>query len=206
MTEPRLRASDTDRNQVLAVLSQAMSNGQLSFAEFDERTQEVTKATYRDELIQPLKDLVPLPERILSNEVALRPEQASLQAVDRAQTGDQFSLSIMGGSEKKGAWTIARTHTSLAIMGGNDLDLTKATFAHQDITISAWAIMGGITIYVPEDVRVKCDGVAIMGGFGVIEDEDVTIDLATLPENAPLVRVTGLALMGGVDVKRVRRA
>ena len=205
MTEPRIRATDTDRNQVLAVLSQAMSNGQLSFTEFDERTQEVTKATFRDELIEPLRDLVPLPERVLSNEVAIRPEQASLQVVDKARAGDSFSLSIMGGAEKKGAWTIARNHLSITVMGGNDLDLTKATFADQDITISAWAVMGGITVLVPEDVRVKCDGIALMGGFGVIDGPGVTKDLAQLPENAPLVHVTGLALMGGVDVKRVPR-
>lgn len=182
-----------------------MSNGQLSFAEFDERTQEVTKAAFRDELIAPLQDLVPLPERILNNEVAIRPEQASLQVVDKARAGDSFSLSIMGGAEKKGAWTIARNHLSITVMGGNNLDLTKATFVDQDITISAWAIMGGITIAVPEDVRVKCDGFAVMGGFGVSDDPKVTKQLSELPENAPLVHVTGLALMGGVEVVRVPR-
>ncbi|MFV8381414.1 DUF1707 SHOCT-like domain-containing protein [Corynebacterium hindlerae] len=76
MDEPRLRATDNDRNQILAVLSQALSNGQLDFAEFDERSHAVTQAKYRDELLSPLSDLVPDPARLLGKEVAERPHHS----------------------------------------------------------------------------------------------------------------------------------
>lgn len=208
MNSPRIRATDNERNQVIAILSQAMSNGQLDFAEFDERSQAVTQAKYRDELLDPLHDLVPNPSQLIGTEVVRRPDSqlaTSSQTISPTTPGDAYSFSLMGGTEKKGAWTIARSHTSLTLMGGNTIDLTKATFAERDVTINAWAVMGGIDVIVPEDIRIKCDGVAIMGGFEVVDDRNVTIDLNDLPANAPSLHVTGLALMGGVTVKRIAR-
>lgn len=208
VNQPQLRATDDERNQVLAVLSQALTNGQLDFAEFDERTKVVTQAKYRHELLEPLTDLVPDPATVISAEIVRRPDAqlaTSAQTIASTTSGDQFSFSLMGGTEKKGAWTIAPSHTSITVMGGNIIDLTRATFAGRDITIHAWSIMGGIDIIVPEDVRIKCDGIAVMGGFEVKDDRQVTIVLNDLPENSPTLHVTGLALMGGVTVKRVRR-
>jgi hypothetical protein len=51
-------------------------------------------------------------------------------------------------------------------------------------------------VTVPPDVRVESDGVAFMGGF-----EDQLDRRATLDPKARLVRLTGLAIMGGVEVK-----
>ncbi|QGU02905.1 hypothetical protein CKALI_10250 [Corynebacterium kalinowskii] len=208
MNQPQIRATDDERNQVLAVLSQAMSNGQLDFAEFDERTQAVTQAKYREDLLVPLRDLVPDPNKVISTDIVRRPDSelaTSAQTISSSSHGDEFSFSLMGGTEKKGAWTIAPAHTSITVMGGNIIDLTKATFAGRDVTINAWAFMGGIDILVPEDIRIKCDGVAVMGAFEIKDDREVTIVLNDLPENSPTLRVTGLVLMGGVTVKRVRR-
>ncbi|WP_244311051.1 DUF1707 SHOCT-like domain-containing protein [Corynebacterium hindlerae] len=208
MDEPRIRATDNDRNQILAVLSQALSNGQLDFAEFDERSRAVTQAKYRDELLTPLSDLVPDPARLLGKELAERPHHSpSLpsQNVVTNTPGETFSFSLMGGSERNGSWTIATSHTSISVMGGTILDLTRAQFAGHDITIHAWAVMGGISVLVPEDVRVVCDGTGIMGGYGIVSNKEVTTRMEDLPTNVPTVRVTGLALMGGVEVKRMPR-
>ncbi|MEJ5997628.1 DUF1707 SHOCT-like domain-containing protein [Corynebacterium sp. H130] len=208
MNPPQIRATDNERNQVIAVLSQALTNGQLDFAEYDERSKAVMQAKYRDELLAPLHDLVHEPAKVISSDIVRRPDAdiaTSAQTISPSTAGDSFSFSLMGGSEKKGAWTIAPSHTSITLMGGNTIDLTKATFAGRDVTIHAWAVMGGIDIIVPEDVRIRCDGVAVMGGFEVTDDREVTIVLNDLPENSPTLRVTGLALMGGVTIKRVRR-
>lgn len=208
MEQPRIRATDNERNQVLAVLSQAMANGQLNFGEFDERSQAVTQAIYREELLAPLHDLVPNPSSVLSTDIVRRPDATmvtSSQTISPTSPGDAYSFSLMGATEKRGAWTIARSHTSLTLMGGNTIDLTKATFADRGVVINAFAVMGGIEVIVPEDVRIKCDGVAIMGGFEVIDDKTVKVNLNDLPENSPTLRVSGFALMGGVTVRRVPR-
>jgi hypothetical protein len=43
---------------------------------------------------------------------------------------------------------------------------------------------------------VECSGVGIMGGFDHREDASGMTDL-----NAPVLRITGLAIMGGVEVR-----
>jgi hypothetical protein len=56
-------------------------------------------------------------------------------------------------------------------------------------------MMGGVDIIVGEDVEVDVSGFGVMGGF------DHRASGPGLP-GAPKVRVVGLALMGGVNVRR----
>ena len=61
-----------------------------------------------------------------------------------------------------------------------------------------FACCGGIEVIVPPDLRVECSGSGILGAFdweAVIPPDD--------PEG-PLLRVSGLAVMGGITVS-VRR-
>lgn len=90
-------------------------------------------------------------------------------------------------------------------MGGNDLDLRNATLSAHETVINAFAVMGGIDIIVPDDVRVIDDGIGVMGGFELRDDPSSTTSHDHLPSDAPLVRVRGLALMGGVDIIRAAR-
>lgn len=207
---PRIRASDDDRNRVVAALSEAFSTGRLDYAEFDERTQQVYATRFRDELHAPLSDLFPDPAAVVESPLpAVRPDnpvtEPTSQQVTREQGGDRLSFSLMGGSEKTGNWLCAPSHVSVAIMGGNDIDLRHSRLGAQTTTITAIAVMGEIEIYVPEDVRVVCDGVGIMGGFEVSTDDSVAVRMEDLPEDAPVIRVTGVGLMGGVGVTRISR-
>lgn len=119
--------------------------------------------------------------------------------------GSSFSFSIMGGAEKKGDWHIAPAHTSITVMGGNELDLRHATLSSQETVINAVSVMGGIEIIVPDNVRVIDDGVGLMGGFGIEDDPSCTTRQEALPADAPVIRVRGLALMGGVSIVRAAR-
>ena len=57
--------------------------------------------------------------------------------------------------------------------------------------------MGGVEIKVPEGVRVESGGGGIMGGFeGVDQFGD--------DPDGPVLRIDGLAIWGGVEVKVVR--
>lgn len=212
---PRIRASDDDRNKVAAALSEAFSQGRLDYEEFDERTRRVWGMRYRDELLTPLRDLLPDPAQVLEGQLPVaRPDNApaptgrlvpSIRQITREPGGDRISLSIMGGTEKQGDWLCAPEHVSLALMGGNEVDLRHARFGSRETTIWALAVMGGIDIIVPEDMRVISDGIGIMGGFGFETDKDVSLRHEDLPPEAPVIRIRGLALMGGVTIIRKRR-
>ena len=197
-TPPRKRASDAERDTAAKHLQDAFADGQITMAEFDERSRALYAATYADELPGLVEDLSPVkrPDR----EVA-----PSHTLVTGESGGSAFTLSVMGGSERTGQWLMAPTHTSLTLMGGNALDLREARFAAHETTVNAVAIMGGIDIIVPDDVRVIDDGIGIMGGFGIEDHPSCTVPVAQLPADAPVIRVRGLALMGGVGITRAAR-
>jgi len=81
-------------------------------------------------------------------------------------------------------------------MGGGEIDLREADFAEGEVTVTAFAMMGGISITVSEDAEVTVNGVGIMGGF----------DHRTAgpgKPGGPRVTVNGVAFWGGVEVKRL---
>jgi hypothetical protein len=60
--------------------------------------------------------------------------------------------------------------------------------------------MGGSDIVVPDGVHVELSGFALLGG------NDLRLGDAPLPPpSAPVVRVRAYSLLGGTDVKRVKR-
>ena len=104
-------------------------------------------------------------------------------------------VGIMGGGGRAGAWIPARRNWVVGVMGGHALDFREAHFGPGVTEVNVLAVMGGVEILVPPDVRVECSGIGIMGGFDVKQSVTSTTD----PE-APVIRVTGLAIMGGAGV------
>jgi hypothetical protein len=107
----------------------------------------------------------------------------------------QIIIGIMGGAEKKGVWTPAKQIYVVAMMGGAELDFREARFGPGVTEVIVFAIMGGAEIIVPPGVHVDLNGLALMGGFG----QTGSAPLPTDP-NAPVLRIGGFCLMGGVEV------
>jgi predicted membrane protein len=59
-------------------------------------------------------------------------------------------------------------------------------------------IMGNVTVLVPPDVRIECDGDAIIGSFEMQGQK-----WSTPGPNAPTVLVAGTAFLGSVEIKVV---
>ena len=86
-------------------------------------------------------------------------------------------------------------YTAVATLGGIKLDMRDATFAEAETTIKAVAVMGGMEITVPEDADVE------IGAFGLMGGVDHGAEGPGAP-GAPRIRITGVAVMGGIEVKR----
>jgi hypothetical protein len=190
--DPReLRASNDDRERVAKVLHDAMAEGRLTVSELEERLDKLYAAKTFGELEPLTRDL---PVARPSPEVA-QPRQVAPQSTRIGGRGTStVAVAFMSGAQRRGTWTVPPTFNAIAVMGGVELDLTKARFEEAETIIHAYALMGGIEIVVPEDITVHVTGVGFMGAF-----DDQASNQG--PPGGPVVRITGLALMGGVDVR-----
>lgn len=195
-----MRASDTDREHVAQRLHNALSEGRITVDELEQRLDTVYAAKTRGELEPVTADLPAEPGAGTQAQPALR-HGAQPDSRIGGHPGSAVSFALMSGASRKGNWVLPPQHNSFALMGGVEIDLRQARFAERHSTITAVALMGGIDITVPDDVVVEVSGIGLMGAF---ESEDRG-DVGTPPANAPTVKVTGLALMGGVNVVRKPR-
>ena len=125
-----------------------------------------------------------------------------LRALHRGPTGEMGPLgperldafALLGGVQRVSRSTDFRGGSASATLGGCDIDLRQASILDGETAVlDALALMGGIEVRVPEDWTVETRGIAVLGGF-----EDKT--RRPLDDRKKLV-VTGLAVMGGVEVK-----
>jgi hypothetical protein len=109
---------------------------------------------------------------------------------------NEMVIAVMGGAERRGPWVPARRMQITAVMGGVFLDFRDAQLASGVTELFVVAIMGGVEIIVPPGVAVESSGIGIMGGFGPGSHGRFPID-----GSGPVLRISGLALMGGVDIR-----
>ncbi len=196
----QLRISDDDRNRVAEVLREAAGSGRLDFAELDERLEATWKAKVYADLVPLMADL---PEGFGRVPVVPVPAKATPFSAPRPPAGGQHrtlhtsSVAILSGSVRKGEWEVGDSYTAFAMMGGVELDFRQAVFTTPEVVLYANAFMGGVEVTVNAGTRVILEGIGIMGGY-----EETNKVLAVLSEESPVLRVKGVAVMGGVQVIR----
>ena len=191
--EPRnLRASDADRERVANVLREAAGDGRLTMDELDERLDAVYAAkTYAE--LEPITHDLP----DAGTEQAPAPSSAARR--DPARFGgtptSSGAVAILGGFTRKGDWVVPKEFTAFMLMGGGEIDLRDARFTEREVTIHIVAILGGCEVIVPEDATVYVTGIGILGAFE-------HTDAGPGSPDGPVITINGVALLGGVDVKR----
>lgn len=161
------------RAEVRDALTAAFESDRLELQDFETRLERVREA----------RALATIDAQLVGLEQPSAPVPVNVPRTGTA-------LAIMGGADRRGSWAVPREMTAAALMGGVTLDLREAQLGPHT-RIRAYALMGGIEIVVPPSVRVQVDGLGIAGAF---EDHTQT------DTDGPLVHITGVALMGGVEV------
>jgi hypothetical protein len=184
------------RDAVIRQLAMHFAVDNLTAEQLEQRIDQAHAATSLDVLRGLVADLPVMAE----------PPDASAAALDgfsrvpaEQVPGRQLVAGIMGGAERKGIWTPPGQLTAVAIMGGVVLDFRQARFGPGVTVVHALAVMGGVEIIVPPGIQVETNGVGLMGGFA--SGGDVAVQARP---DAPVLRIGGLALMGGVEI-HVRR-
>lgn len=103
-------------------------------------------------------------------------------------------LQFMGGTKTVVTTTDFKGGQATAVMGGCEIDLRHASMPEgRAAVLDTFAFWGGIEIRVPDDWEVVSQGSAALGGF--------VNNARSQPGARRRLVVTGLAIMGGVEVK-----
>jgi hypothetical protein len=184
------------RQVTIDALCEHFANDVMTVEEFERRVDTAHNAATVEELRGLLRDLPGGGLPVVAGAGPV-PGYASGHALQRAEDVRErgYAIAILGGSRRVGRWTPARINSAVAFCGGVEIDFREAVMPPGVTELRIFAMWGGVEVIVPPGMNVECHGVGIMGGF------DQTSEGATPRDpTAPTLRVTGVALMGGVDV------
>jgi hypothetical protein len=215
------------REETLAVLEMRHSGNRLAAADYDQKVAAAQRATTTHELQALLVDngssgaIAPAPKTAAMPATAPVPRTVSMPAAapvpptvsmpagaaaaprsssrssgrDLALADEQgFVIALLSGAQRKGNWEPpARLYVG-ALMGGAELDFREADLLEGVTEVSVGALLGGVNIVVPPDLDVEVEGLGLLGSFAHASRH-------TGDPGAPLLRIRGLALLGGVSVK-----
>jgi hypothetical protein len=194
----RLRASDADRDSAAAVINNALAEGRLSAEEHSERLDAIFSAKTHAELV-PILDDLPTARGLRQEFASPRPSSADVDLAPGSPRGARMTA-IFSGVSRKGVWHPEPVTRVLAVFGGAELDYREAVLPGPEIVLDATAVLGGVEIIVPPEMRVVDNGTAILGG------REITGDPAeALGPDSPLLRIEGICVLGGIEVKRKAR-
>ena len=178
------------RERAIAALSDAFANDALDVDEFERRVTRAHTSESAEEITALTADLP-------ASTTALRhgDGRAGAGRCRAASAAPETVYAIFGGVDRRGTWTVPRRWRVVATFGGALLDLREARFPTGVIDLEVRAVFGGVQIIVPPGLAVEVHGTAIMGGF-----QNVNRAPAHPDPDAPLLRIHGLAFMGGVDI------
>jgi hypothetical protein len=183
VTRPAPSLED-QRRATLAELEKLLGTQAIGAEEYRSRAEVARHA--RDEA-----ELATVRPAALQRAAPKHPTPATPAALDNP-TG--FAVAFMGGSLRNGQWEPPDTLYALAFMGGVELDFREAALLEGTTDVVALALMGGIKITVPDDIDVEVNGFGFMGGFEHVSRHEPGGE-------RPLLRIRGVAIMGGVSVK-----
>jgi hypothetical protein len=175
-----LRASDADRDRVLALLGEAMSDGRLTPEEHSERVQRAFSARTLGELAELTADL----------------------AVPSAQPvrldGGRVISGIFGPARRDGRWVVPENLTVTAMFGEVEVDFTQAILQVSRVQLYATVFGGRLRLIVPDGVSVIVSGHMVLG-----RKRGSTAPPAG--PGAPVIEVRALVLGGELDVRTPRK-
>ena len=201
MSETTRPAPET-RQKIIDALCESFARDEMEIGELEKRLELVHQAETADQLGLILADL-PIPPVAVKLEGAASSPSSDLAPrstlPDDRIPDHSVIVGIMGGGARSGTWIPAENNWALGVMGRCKLDFREAQLGAGVTEVRVLALMGGVEIIAPPDVQVESSGVGIIGRFGISN----RYRPPTYPD-APVLRVTGLAFMGGASVT-VRR-
>jgi Domain of unknown function (DUF1707)/Cell wall-active antibiotics response 4TMS YvqF len=138
-----LRASDADRERVVTLLGEAMSDGRLTSDEHAERLEAASSARTLGELAVLTTDLV-------------TPDAQPVRL-----DGGRPVTAVFGGHRREGRWVVPERLAVAAVFGEALLDFREALLQGPRVIVYATVICGRLKILVPEGMTVEVSGTSV---------------------------------------------
>lgn len=193
--KPAPVALHTRREAVIDALSAYFADDALDLDEFERRVDLAHSATSVAELDELLTDLKPTAAERPSESLVAQAEGPQVAVAIRDRDTKRV-WSLLSGIQRRGTWRVHKKMRVLAMLGGVDLDFREARLGPGVTEVNVRSILGGVAIFVPPHLRVECDGRAILGAF-----EGMDQNTGERDPDAPLLRITGVAIMGTVAIE-----
>jgi len=171
-----LRASDADRDRVLAMLGEAMSDGRLTQEEHAERVQRAFSA------------------RTLGELAALTADLAVPSAQPVRLDGGRTITGIFGPARRDGRWVVPENLTVTAMFGEVEVDFRQAILQASRVQVYATVFGGRLRLIVPDGVSVIVSGHMVLGRKRGSTPQPAGPD-------APVIEVKALVLGGELSVR-----
>lgn len=170
-----LRASDTDRDRVVALLADALADGRLDTDEHASRVRAALSARTLGELAGLTEDLT----------------EAERQPV--RVDGGRMITGMFGTEVRGGRWVVPESVTVSAMFGEVIVDFREALLQSRHVVMYVTAIGGRVRLMVPEGVDVVMSGTTLLG-----RRRGATA-LAVSPDpDAPVIEVRALLIAGEI--------
>jgi hypothetical protein len=179
-----LRASDEDRERVVAVLAAAAGDGRLTLDEHSQRVQRAYQARTLGELASLTRDLVP----------------AAAQPLHLDDT--RLVTAFFATARRDGRWVVPDRFAVTAVGGQVILDLREALLLSAHTSLHATLIGGRLHLVVPEGVQVLVTDVRHPGRAGA---DQAGRPGPAAPAGTPLIEVRTFGVAGRVQVHTPRR-
>jgi Domain of unknown function (DUF1707)/Cell wall-active antibiotics response 4TMS YvqF len=180
-----LRASDADRERVIALLNEAAGDGRLTLGEHSERVEHAYAA-------RTLGELAPL-----TADLAL-PSAQPIRLDSRRPVAGIFSR-----ERRDGRWVVPERLMVTAVLGEVVLDLRQALLQSQRTTIVATLFGGTVQLIVPDGITVEMTGTAVLsrqsGEPGLRQANPGQPEM-------PVIEVRAMSVGGRVKIVRPRRS
>jgi hypothetical protein len=181
-TSPELRASDADRDRILARLQDALASGMISMEEFHDRSRQALGARTRRELAAITFDLpasdTPATPAAQDTVVELRGTSSSLK--------------------RTGRWIVPRKLVLRQQKGSAELDFTQAQISHPVTGIELDVSGGSVEIRLPDGASASTDGIEAIRSS--IEDHRKDPP----PSGHPHFVITGTIQRGSLELRGPR--
>ena len=196
---PDIHITDGERDRVVALLRLHCTEGRISLDEFSDRAGLAYAATSSAELDRVVYDL-PVPWRDEPQPVRYTDERPRLQREKRRRKPMRAIVAVFSESAKRGRFRIDDESAAIAVFGECTVDLSDALIEAPEVTVTAVAVFGEVTVVVPEGIHVELEGIAVFGErrFDVRGERPMP--------GSPTVVVKAYACFGEVRVRSGRGA